>query len=120
MSNGHNADTEMGFDEAADLLSERATFDGTATLEGRQLPIRVREPELGELEEIEANLPDDAEEIDAAREMIDEYLIQPDIEPATLGITRALAIFAGMQQTWQQTEAFTDARDALELDEGNG
>jgi len=113
MSDDHNADTEVGFAEAADLLSERATFDGTVSLEGRQLPIRVREPKLGELEEIEAGLPNDAEEVDVAREMLNEYLLRPEIAAEDLGITRALALFAGMRQTWQQAEAFEGDEQVL-------
>lgn len=113
----HNADTETSFSDAAAALTERATFDGTVELGGQKLPIRVREPELGELEAIEADLPEDAEDVDVAREMIDEYLVRPDINPGELGITRALALFTGMRNTWQQSEAFEEARAELELDE---
>jgi hypothetical protein len=120
MSDEHSADTEVSFEEAADLLTERATFDGVASLNGEKLPIRVREPELGELEEIEAGLPEDAEAVDVAREMIDEYLMQPEIDTSSLGITRALALFTAMQQTWQQADAFEEAQQLMELDEGNG
>jgi hypothetical protein len=119
MTDDHNADTDVGFAEAAEVLSERATFDGTVTLDGRELPIRVREPKLGELEEIEAELPDDAEEVDVAREMLDEYLLRPDIAAEDLGLTRALALFTGMRQTWQQAEAFEEVREELPVDQGN-
>ena len=115
-----DTDADIGFDEAADLLTDRATFDGTAEIDGQTIPIRVREPTLGELEEIEAELPDDAEEVDAAREMVDEYLLKPDIDATDLGITRAMALFLGMRRTWQQTDTFDDVREELELDEGNG
>jgi len=119
MSVDHNADTDVGFGEAADLLTEQATFDGVVELEGQKLPIRVREPQLGELEELEAELPDDAEDVDVAREMVDEFLIRPEIDPSTLGVTRAMSLFIGMRSTWQQADAFEEAREALELDQGN-
>jgi hypothetical protein len=119
MTGEHNADTDIGFGEAADLLTERATFDGTAELEGQKLPIRVREPELGELEELEAELPEDAEEVDVAREMVDEFLIKPEIDPSTLGVSRAMSLFLGMRSTWQQADAFEEAREALEVEQGN-
>jgi hypothetical protein len=119
MTDEHNADTDIGFGEAADLLTEQATFDGTAELEGQQLPIRVREPELGELEELEAELPDDAEDVDVAREMVDEFLIRPEIDPSTLGVTRAMSLFVGMRSTWQQADAFEAAREELPVEQGN-
>lgn len=119
MTDEHNADTEIGFGEAADLLTEQATFDGVAELEGQKLPIRVREPELGELEELEAELPEDAEEVDVAREMVDEFLIKPEIDPSALGVSRAMSLFLGMRSTWQQADAFEEARAELEIDQGN-
>lgn len=119
MTDKHNADTDIGFSEAADLLTEQATFDGTAELEGQQLPIRVREPQLGELEELEADLPEDAEEVDVAREMVDEFLIKPEIDANDLGVTRAMSLFLGMRSTWQQADAFEEARDDLPVDQGN-
>lgn len=109
----------VSFEEGAALLTDRATFEGTVQIDGATIPIEVDEPTLGELEEIEAGLPDDAEEVDVAREMIDKYLERPDIEATTLGITRALALFAGLQQTWQQADAFQDAKAEMELPEGN-
>jgi len=119
MTDEHNADTEIGFGEAADLLTEQATFDGIAELDGRRLPIRVREPRLGELEELEAELPDDAEDVDVAREMADEFLIKPDIDASELGVSRAMSLFLGMRSTWQQADAINDAREALEVEQGN-
>jgi len=92
----------VSFEEGAALLTDRATFEGTVQIDGATIPIEVDEPTLEELEEIEAGLPEDAEEVDVAREMVDRYLVRPDIEPETLGITRALAVFAGLPQTWQQ------------------
>lgn len=112
-------DADVTFEEAADLLTERATFDGLAEIGDQTIPIRVREPTLGGLEEIEAGLPDDAEEVDAARELIDEYLLEPTVAAKDLGITRAMALFVGMRRTWQQTDAFDDVREELDLDEGN-
>lgn len=111
---------DPAFEDAAAALTERATFDGSVSVDGQDVPIRVREPELGELEEIEAGLSEDAEDVDVAREMIDRYLMRPDIDAGDLGITRALMLFAAMRDTWQQAEAIADARAELELDEGNG
>jgi hypothetical protein len=113
-------DTEVvSFEEGAAILSERATFEGNVQIGGKTIPIEVDEPTLEELEEIEAGLPEDAEEVDVAREMVDRYLVRPDIEAKTLGITRALALFAGLQQTWQQADAFEAAKAEMELPEGN-
>jgi len=108
------------FADAAAALTERATFDGTVSLDGTRYPIRVQEPQLGELEAIEAELPDDAEEVDAAREMVDRYLLEPDIDASNLGLTRAMALFGAMRETWEQADAFQDAVEAMPLDdEGN-
>jgi len=109
------------YDAAAAALTERATFEGTVEVDGQVLPIRVAEPQLGELEEIEEELPEDAEEVDAAREMIDRYLIRPEIDAGDLGLTRAMALFVAMRETWQQADAFDEARAEMPLDdEGNG
>ena len=116
-----DSDDVLNFDDAADVLTERAQFDGTATVGGQTVPIRVREPTLGELEEIENGLPDDAEEVDVARAIIDDYLVKPEgIAGNDLGITRAMALFSGMVQAWQQTDEFEGAVEELGLDEGNG
>lgn len=119
MPDEHNSDTELGFSEAADILTESATFDGVADVGDVRIPIRVREPDLGEIEALEADLPDDAEDVDVAREMVDDFLVKPDLDPSDLGITRAMALFTAMRETWQQTEAFESAREDLPLDEGN-
>lgn len=113
--------TDTDFDDAAAALTERATFDGTVSLNGTTYPIRVQEPRLGELEAIEQDLPEDAEEVDAAREMVDRYLEKPDIDASNLGVTRAMTLFIGMRETWQQADAFEDAVEEMPLDdEGNG
>jgi len=109
----------VSFEEGAALLTDRATFEGAVQIDGKTIPIEVDEPTLEELEEIEAGLPEDAEEVDVAREMVDRYLVRPDIEAKTLGITRALALFAGLQQTWQQADAFEQAKAEMDLPEGN-
>jgi hypothetical protein len=109
----------VSFEKGAALLTDRATFEGTVQIDGATIPIEVDEPTLEELEEIEAGLPEDAEEVDVAREMVDRYLRRPEIEAKTLGVTRALAVFAGLQQTWKQADAFEQAKAEMELPEGN-
>lgn len=108
------------YSRTAEALSGRTTFEGTVDIDGEALPIKVQEPTIEGLEEIEEErTPEDADEVDIAKEMINEYLVEPDISAASLGVTRALKLFAAMQETFQQAGAVAEARDEMPLDEGN-
>jgi len=105
---------------AAEALTQRQHFDHYVEVDGDQIPITVREPTLGELEEIEQGLPDDAEEIDAARRIIDRYLEAPAIDANDLPMGRAMALFYAMQEAWQQSDVFEQAREEMPVESGNG
>jgi hypothetical protein len=112
-------DADVSYSEAADILSETVTFEGTTDFRGTEIPLVVEEPEIGELEAIEAEMDEDSEEIDVAKELIDQYLVKPEVDPSGLGITAGLGLFAGMQELWRQSDEFEKVREQLELDPGN-
>lgn len=107
------------YSATADALTGRSTLETTVHLEGDSLPIEMREPDLGELNEIEEDLPDDAEDIDVAREMVDRLLLKPEVEPEDIPMSRALALMAEMQAAIQESDAVQRAQEQMPLDEGN-
>lgn len=105
--------------DAHDILTSRETFETDVDLGADTVTIEVKEPTLGELDAIEAEMPDDAEEIDLARRMVDEYLVEPDLAGDELGLTKALAVYSAMQTAFQSSDAIENAREAMPLEEGN-
>lgn len=112
--------TDYNFDDAARALESRDTLTGTFDLGGDEYPLEVREPTLDELEELEAGLADQADEVEAIREMVDQYLLAPEVQPGDVGISKLRALFGGMREAWEAGEAFDEARAEMPLDEGNG
>lgn len=106
--------------DAESILTSRSTFETEVTLNGEQtVAIEVREPKLDELDAIDAELPDGAQEVDYARAFIDEFLAAPDVAGSQMGMTKALAVFSAMQQAIQHSEAIENARAEMDLVEGN-
>jgi len=112
--------SDKSFDDAARALESRDTLAGTFEIGGDEYPLEVREPTLDELEDLEAGLNDEADEVEAIREMADHYLIAPDIDPGNVGISKLRALFDGMRAAWEGGEAFEEAQEAMPIDEGNG
>lgn len=107
------------YDATADALTADSALDGEVELDGDTFPISVDEPTLGELEAIENELGEEAEEIDFARRMIDEYLLEPDIPADDIPMTRALALYQAMQSAYMQSDTIQDAREKMTLNQGN-
>jgi hypothetical protein len=107
------------FSDTADALTSDSTLETTLSLEGDTLPVKMREPDLGELDEIEEDLPDDAEDIEVAREMIRRLLIKPEVSAADIPMSRALALMAEMQSAIQDSDAVQHAQEQMPLDQGN-
>jgi hypothetical protein len=108
------------YSATADALTGRSELETTLTISGDSLPIKMREPDLGELDAIEEDLPDDAEDIDVAREMIDRLLLEPDISPSDIPMGHALALMAEMQNTIQNSDAVKRAQEQMPLDQNQG
>lgn len=106
--------------DAESILTSRSTFEAEVSLNDEQtVEIEVREPKLDELDEIDAELPDEAQEVDYARAFIDEFLSAPDVAGSQMGMTKALAVFSAMQQAIQRSDAIENARAEMDLAEGN-
>lgn len=106
-------------ESAHDILTSRSTFEATVDLGSDTVEITVEEPLLEELDEIDEELPDSAQEVDYARSFIDSFLVEPDVRGEQLGMTKALAVFSGMQRAIQNSPAIENARAEMGLDEGN-
>jgi len=112
--------SDKSFDDAARALESRDTLRGSFELRNDEYPLEVREPTLDELEDLEAGLEDEADEVEAIREMADRYLIAPEVDPGSVGISKLRALFDGMRDAWEAGDAFDEAEAAMPIDEGNG
>jgi len=111
---GHNHD----FDDAARALETRQMLDGSFSVNGNEYPLRVQEPTLGELEDIDAESGPGAGEAEVIRRIADRYLEAPAVDVDEIGVSKLFALFEGMRETWEQSDAFADAREEMPV-EGN-
>ena len=115
-----NSDThDHDFEDAARALETRETLEGTFTVGGETYPLVVEEPTLGELEELEDDLGEDADEEAVIRRMIENYLVDPEVDPDAMGVSKLRPLFEGMQEAFQNGEAFEAAEAEMPLDSGN-
>lgn len=110
--------SENTFDDAARALESRDVLRGSFELRGETFPLELREPTLGELDEIERELSDDAEEIELYRELIDRYLETPEVDPDDMGVGKLEALFTGMRRAWEESDVIDEATEQMPL-EGN-
>jgi hypothetical protein len=106
------------FDDAARALESRDKLEGSFELSGEMYPLRLREPTLGELEEIDEELAEGAEEVEAIRRITDEYLIDPSVDVDDIGIGKLRSLFVGMRDCWGDMEHFEQAEEEMPL-QGN-
>lgn len=107
------------FDETARALTSRDELDGACEINGEAFPIRLREPTIGELEGVENEIGPDGDETDAIREMVDRYLVAPEVAADDIGVSKLFALFGAMRETWQQGDVFDDAEEAMPVEQGN-
>jgi hypothetical protein len=106
------------FDDAARALETRDKLRGSFEVGGESYPIELREPTLGELEDIDDGMSDNADEAEAIRQIVHEFLIQPEIDPDAIGVGKLRSLFVGMRQCWESSDEFDAASEEMPL-EGN-
>jgi hypothetical protein len=111
--------TDTDFADAARALETRDRLTGSFEVGGEEYPLELREPTLGELEEIDAELADEADEVEAIRRIVGEYLIRPEVDVGDIGVGKLRALFLGMRSTWEELGAYEAAREEMPV-EGNG
>jgi len=111
-------DHSHDFDDAVRALETRQMLDGSFSVNGNEYPLRIQEPTLGELEDIDAESGPDAGEAEVIREIADRYLEAPAVDVDEIGVSKLFALFEGMRETWEQSDAFADAREEIPV-EGN-
>ena len=109
--------TDHTLDDAARALESRDTLTGTFAVGGEEYPLEVREPTLSELEELEADLNEQADEVEAIRAMVERYLLAPEIAPGSVGISKLRALFDGMREAWEAGDAFDNAEAEMPLED---
>lgn len=110
--------TDNTLDDAAAALTDKTTLSGVWHLNGESYPLEVEEATLGELEALETELGEEADEVDMIRRMIDEYLVKPEVDADNIGTTKLHPLFEGVQRCWMQEDAFETAEEAMPV-EGN-
>jgi len=113
-----DTDHSHDFDDAARALETRQILDGSFSLDGDEYPLRIQEPTLGELEDIDDEAGPDADEAEIIREIADRYLEAPVVDVDEIGVSKLFALFEGMRETWEQSDAFANAREEMPV-EGN-
>ena len=108
--------SDKDLEASAAALRETEELDGTW---GDGYLLVVEEPTLGELEDLEDDLDEDADEEDLIQEMVDRYLLEPEVEPSEVAVSKLRPLFEGMQEAFQGADAFEDAESEMPLDEGN-
>jgi len=111
-------DNDHNFDDAARALQTRQILDGSFELDGDEYPLRIQEPTLGELEDIDEESGENADEAEIIRRIADRYLEAPAVDVDEIGVSKLFALFDGMRATWEQSDAFADARQEMPV-EGN-
>jgi len=107
---------DTDFDAAARALESRDRLAGSFTVGDEEFPLELREPTLKELETIEAELNDGADEAEAIRRIVDEFLEEPAVSADDIGVSKLRALFEGMRETWESTEQFDAAREEMPLE----
>ena len=119
MSSDDTHDHDHDFEDAARALETRETLEGTFSIKGETYPLVVEEPTLGELEDLEDDLDEDADEEAVIREMVENYLVDPEVNANAVGVSKLRPLFEGMQEAFQDGDAFEAAEAEMPLDEGN-
>jgi len=107
------------FDDAARALETRDVLRGEFELNGETYPLETLEPTLGEIEELEADLGDESDELEQIRMFVETYLEAPDIDPDDLGLSKLRALFEGMREAWASMDQIEDAEEAMPVESGN-
>jgi hypothetical protein len=105
----------------ADVLTSSRALSGELSLGDETITIEMSEPSFDDLEQVEEGLSGEADDVELAREYIDEFLVQPDVEAQHIPVGKALRLFARMQELIAESSDVDAALEEMPLDdEGNG
>jgi len=97
--------------QAQQVAESRETYIGEWNWGGDTLPLKTEAPSIGELEDIESRLEDAGQEEEVMGELVDKYLVKPEVDPSEIDSPKLGALFAGLQVAW------SDAVDTSEIEE---
>lgn len=107
-------------DNAADILTGSATLSASVEIGDDTIDIGFVDPTFDDLEAVEENIDGRADDITLAREYIDEFLTDPDVDAGEISVGKALAVYQAMQEEIVNSSGVTDAIDDMPMDgEGN-
>jgi len=105
----------------ADVLTSSRTLTGELSVGDETIGIEMTEPSFDDLERVEADLSGDADDVELAREYINEFLTRPAVEAQHIPVGKALRLFARMQELIAESSDIDAALEGMPLDdEGNG
>jgi hypothetical protein len=106
------------FDDTRRALTDRGEPDGYVEIDGAEYPIKVVEPTLKGLEDIEKEVEGN-DETEAIRMMVDKYLKEPEeIDAGEMPISKLFDLFEAMRELWDGDGRFEAARNEMPVDSG--
>lgn len=103
--------SEEKWQQAQSVAESRDEYIGEWNWGGETLPLKTEAPSVGELEDIESRLEDAGQEEEVMEELVDEYLVKPEVDADNIDSPKLGALFAGLQVAW------SDAVDTSEIEE---
>jgi len=103
-------------EDTARWLEEREIIETTITRDGEEYPFHVRDITRDELAEIEDKSRGGPEaEDEAIREVIREYLVEPESDPDDMMMRKRQAAFVAIQDAWSGRQEVEKAMEEMSL-----
>ncbi len=106
-----NEFSEDKWEQAQQVAESRDTYVGEWSWRGDTLPLKTEAPSMGELEEMEEELEQADNEEAVQGELVNKYLVRPEVDATDIEGPKLGALFVGMQTAW------SDAVDTSEIEE---
>jgi len=110
--------SDSAWQEAQTVAEQRETYIGEWNWNGKTLPLKTEAPSIGELEDIEGRLEDAGQEEEVMQEIVDSYLVKPEVDATDIDSPKLGALFAGLQVAWSDAVDTSEIEDRMPL-EGN-
>lgn len=109
--------TRNSTDDTAEWLTDRDTVETTLTTDdGTELPLVVEDITRDELDALEERAEQGPEAEDAViREVIREYLVEPENDPDAIPLRKRALVWLGIQRAWSGADEVQAAMDELEV-----
>lgn len=107
------------YDAAAQTLTASETIEDTVTVNGSEVPVKTEVPTLAELNELDEAMGDADDEEELIKSAVDDYLVEPDVDPTAIPVNKLTQFFYGLQEIWSGSQEVEAAMADMPL-EGQG